>query len=56
MEPKQKQISELTVEELKDALINGQRFILRVPQVQNEIAVIEQELAKRAEKPAEPKE
>lgn len=40
-------IQEMSIENLKDALINGQRYILRAPQVQQEIMLIEQELAKR---------
>ena len=36
-------------QELKDALINAQRYLLRIPQVQQEMQVIEQELQKRVE-------
>jgi hypothetical protein len=40
-------VEELSLEELKNALINSQRYLLRVPQVQNDIVILEQELAKR---------
>jgi hypothetical protein len=44
-----KPISELSIEELKDALLNGYRFLDRALQVRQEINAIEQEMAKREE-------
>jgi hypothetical protein len=49
-------IKEMTTEQLKDALINGQRYLLRISQVQQELQAIEQELADREAKDKAAKE
>lgn len=43
-------IQEMTTEQLKDALLNAYRYLGRVQQVQQEAAIMEQELQNRQEK------
>lgn len=50
-----KQLSEMTTEELKDLLIQQQKVLLSIPQVQQNIAALEQELGKRTVKEDEKK-
>jgi len=44
------QIKDMTIEQIKDALIRGQTYLLNVAAVQNEVNVLQNELNVRAEK------
>jgi len=43
------QIKDMTIEQIKDALIRGQQYLLNVAQVQNEVNILQNELNIRAE-------
>jgi hypothetical protein len=43
-------IQEMATEQIKDALLNAYRYLGRVQQIQQDAAIMEQELQKRTEK------